>query len=135
MTAVAESYGLEEPTTTGFRISIYWPRGHLCAQLTTESSGSRLDLDPGTGAIEFECPLLPLVPGLYRIDLSIESNGEEIDARQRCPTLRVDPGRIWDRDFYIENTWEIIEASPDFTQHSALSDQHSVSPKQGLREW
>jgi hypothetical protein len=59
--------------------------------------------------IEFHCPKLPIVPGLYRVDLAIESNGEEIDGRQRCATLRVEPGKIANGDFYIENTWRFGE--------------------------
>jgi ABC-type polysaccharide/polyol phosphate transport system ATPase subunit len=96
-----------------FRISIYWPSGYLCAQLTTESLGGGLRIEPGAGIIEFRCPILPIVPGLYRIDLAIESGGLEIDVRQRCATLRVEPGRIAYGDFHIENTWKAIEASPD----------------------
>jgi ABC-type polysaccharide/polyol phosphate transport system ATPase subunit len=90
-----------------FRISLYWPSGYLCAQLTNESSGPGLSLEPGVGTIEFHCPVLPVVPGLYRIDLSIESNGCEIDLRQRCGTLSVDPGKPASGDFYIENQWTL----------------------------
>jgi ABC-type polysaccharide/polyol phosphate transport system ATPase subunit len=93
-----------------FRVSIYWPSGYLCAQLTTESMGGGFHLEPGTGIVEFQCPKLPVVPGLYRIDLAIESKGQEIDLRQRCATLRVEPGRIAYGDFYIENTWKITDA-------------------------
>jgi ABC-type polysaccharide/polyol phosphate transport system ATPase subunit len=92
-----------------FRVSIYWPSGYLCAQLTTESNSGGVRIDPGAGMIEFHCPKLPIVPGLYRVDLAIESNGEEIDGRQRCATLRVEPGKIANGDFYIENTWRFGE--------------------------
>ncbi len=92
-----------------FRVSIYWPSGYLCAQLTTESKARDYVLAPGAGAIEFRCSKLPIVPGLYRVDLAIESNGHEIDLRQRCATLRVEPGEIVYGDFYIENTWEVTE--------------------------
>ena len=68
-------------------------------------------LEPGTGSIEFQCPKLPVVPGLYRIDLAIESKGHEIDLHQRCATLRVEPGTIAYGDFYIENTWAITAAA------------------------
>jgi ABC-type polysaccharide/polyol phosphate transport system ATPase subunit len=88
-----------------FRIFFYWPSGYLCAQLTTESSQGRFDLRPGEGRIEFHCPVLPVVPGLYRVNLSIESNGQEINARQHCATLHVGPGRFVSGDFYIENSW------------------------------
>jgi len=94
-----------------FRISIYWPSGYLCAQLTTESLRCGLRVGPGTGVIEFQCPVLPVVPGLYRIDLAIEANGQEVDVRQRCATLRVEPGRIAYGDFHIENTWNVTELS------------------------
>jgi len=99
-----------------FRVSIYWPSGYLCAQLTTESRSGGFDLEPGPGIIEFRCPELPVVPGLYRIDLAIESKGQEIDLRQRCATLRVEPGRIAYGDFYIENTWKIADtlSQPQF---------------------
>jgi len=103
-------YRLSHPLASAlFRISIYWPSGYLCAQLTTESIGNALRLEPGSGIIEFQCPTLPVVPGLYRVDLSLESDGREIDVRSRCATLRVEPGRITNGDFYVENTWKIIE--------------------------
>jgi len=79
----------------------------LCAQLTTESSHAGLDVELGEGRIEFHCPILPVVPGLYRVDLSIESNGQEIDSRQRCATLHVGPGVSVSGDFYIENSWKV----------------------------
>ncbi len=90
-----------------FKISIYWPSGYLCAQLTTESTRGGIHLQPGRGVVDFQCPKLPVVPGLYRVDLAIEANGQEIDVRQRCATLRVEPGEIVNGDFYIENTWKI----------------------------
>jgi len=92
-----------------FRISLYWPSGYLCAQLTTDSAQGGFNLGPGEGRIEFQCPVLPVVPGLYRVDLSIESNGQEIEARQRCATLNVGPGKFVSGDFYIENSWKLVE--------------------------
>jgi ABC-type polysaccharide/polyol phosphate transport system ATPase subunit len=100
----------EEVPNAVFRVSIYWPSGYLCAQLTTESMAGGLLLRRGAGVVEFRCPTLPVVPGLYRIDLAIESNSHEIELRQRCATLRVEPGRIANGDFFIENTWSISEA-------------------------
>jgi ABC-type polysaccharide/polyol phosphate transport system ATPase subunit len=95
-----------------FKISIYWPSGYVCAQLSTESLESYC-LEPGAGVIEFQCPVLPVAPGLYRVDLAIESNGQEINLRERCATLRVEPGKIVFGDFYIETTWKVLpETSP-----------------------
>jgi ABC-type polysaccharide/polyol phosphate transport system ATPase subunit len=94
-----------------FRISLYWPSGYLCAQLTTDSSQGGFSLGPGEGRIEFHCPVVPVVPGLYRVDISIESNGREIDLRQRCATLNVGLGKFVSGDFYIESLWKLIEGS------------------------
>jgi lipopolysaccharide transport system ATP-binding protein len=90
-----------------FRISVYWPSGYLCAQLTNESSGFGLTLEPGHGEITFECPVLPIQPGLYRVDLVIESEGREVDSRQHCATLCVEGGKSAMGDFYIENVCRI----------------------------
>jgi ABC-type polysaccharide/polyol phosphate transport system ATPase subunit len=95
-----------------FRISLYWPSGYLCAQLTNESSGPGLRLEPGLGTIEFLCPILPVVPGLYRVDVGIESGAQEIDLRQRCATLCVENGKAASGDFYIENSWNIRPGPP-----------------------
>lgn len=95
-----------------FRISIYWPSGYLCAQLTNECSGSDLTIEPGEGEVVFECPVLPIQPGLYRVDLAIETGGRELDSRQRCATLCVEAGKPALGDFYIENTCGIGMRSP-----------------------
>ena len=95
-----------------FRVSIYWPSGYLCAQLTTESLSGGVQLEPGTGIVEFQCSTLPVVPGLYRVDLAIEAKGLEIDVQQRCATLRVEPGKLAYGDFLIENTWKITQTLP-----------------------
>jgi hypothetical protein len=96
-----------------FRISIYWPSGYLCAQLSTDSLEGGFCLEAGAGVIEFQCPVLPVVPGLYRVDLAIEANGQEVNVQERCATLRVEPGKIASGDFYIENTWKVLpDASP-----------------------
>ncbi|HTF42922.1 MAG TPA: ABC transporter ATP-binding protein [Terriglobales bacterium] len=94
-----------------FRISLFWPSGYLCAQLTTDSTAGGFHLGPGEGRIEFRCPVMPMVPGLYRVDLSIESNGQEIELRQRCATLNVGMGKFAAGDFYIENSWKLVEGT------------------------
>ena len=92
-----------------FRVTFYWPSGYLCAQLSTDSLHGGVRLGPGEGAVEFHCPLFPVVPGLYRVDLSIESNGQEIDLRQRCATLNVGMGKAVSGDFYIGNSWKLVD--------------------------
>jgi ABC-type polysaccharide/polyol phosphate transport system ATPase subunit len=97
-----------------FRISLYWPSGYLCAQLTSESSAAPLFLEPGVGVVEFHCPALPVVPGLYRVDIAIETRGRPLDEQQRCATLFVHAGRPAAGDFYIENACSIRTEEPRF---------------------
>jgi ABC-type polysaccharide/polyol phosphate transport system ATPase subunit len=91
-----------------FSISIYWPSGYLCAQLTTSLSDPHLRVDPETGAVEFYCPELEVQPGLYRVDIFIESNNVSIDSRQRCAVLRVHPGKSVLGDFYINSSCRML---------------------------
>ena len=105
-----------------FRISLYWPSGYLCAQLTNETTEKIRDLEAGIGTIEFHCPVLPVVPGLYRIDVELEANGKEIDLRQRCATLCVETGKGASGDFYIDNTWG-VQVEPTATQESGKKRQ------------
>ena len=95
-----------------FRVSLYWPSGYLCAQLTSESSAAGLSLGPGAGVVEFQCPVLPVVPGLYRVDVAIETHGRLLDEQQRCATLFVQAGRPAAGDFYIENACCIRTEAP-----------------------
>lgn len=97
-----------------FRISLYWPSGYLCAQLTSEVSGTALSIEPGVGVVEFQCPVLPVVPGLYRVDVAIETHGRSLDEQQRCATLFVQAGRPAAGDFYIENACSIRTETPLF---------------------
>jgi lipopolysaccharide transport system ATP-binding protein len=90
-----------------FNLLIYWPSGYLCAQLTTALADPLLRIECGSGEVEFYCPVLEIQPGLYRVDISIESNGNCIDLQQRCALLRVDPGKLVFGDFYIDAVWRI----------------------------
>lgn len=111
MTARLRYYATERIDNAIFRISFFWPSGYLCAQLTNESSGQRsVTIEPGEGVIDFLCPTLAMVPGLYRVDVGIEVNGRAIDVRQRCATLSVAPGKPASGDFYIENSWTASSA-------------------------
>jgi ABC-type polysaccharide/polyol phosphate transport system ATPase subunit len=91
-----------------FNVLIYWPSGYLCAQLTTATSDPQLRIEPGTGEVEFNCPVLEIQPGWYRVDISIESNGVYLDRHQRCAVLRVRPGKTAFGDFYMDTVWRLV---------------------------
>jgi len=90
-----------------FNILIYWPSGYLCAQLTTAVSDSQLRIKAGSGEVEFQCPVLEIQPGWYRVDISIESNGAYLDRQQHCAVLRVRPGKTVFGDFFMDTVWQI----------------------------
>jgi ABC-type polysaccharide/polyol phosphate transport system ATPase subunit len=92
-----------------FNILIYWPSGYLCAQLTTAVVDAKLRITAGPGEVEFYCPVLEIQPGWYRVDISIESNGNYIDRQQRCAVLHVHPGKMVFGDFYMDTVWSIHE--------------------------
>ena len=90
-----------------FNVLIYWPSGYLCTQLTTATLDPHLRIKPGSGEVEFYCPVLEIQPGWYRVDISIESNGDYIDRQQRCAVLHVCPGKVVMGDFYMDTVWRI----------------------------
>jgi ABC-type polysaccharide/polyol phosphate transport system ATPase subunit len=89
-------------------ISLYWPSGWLCAQLTTASKLGALTLRPGEISVEFLCPILALQRGSYTVDVSIERDGELIDRRSRCAMLRVDPGAPALGDLYLDHSVRVL---------------------------
>ena len=91
-----------------FNVLVYWPSGYLCAQLTTATSDPHLRLGPGSGEVEFNCPVLEIQPGWYRVDISIESNGVYLDRHQRCAVLQVRPGKTAFGDFYMDTVWCLV---------------------------
>jgi len=95
-----------------FNILIYWPSGYLCTHLTTAGSDEGLRIDAGSGEVEFYTPVLSLQPGWYRVDISIESNGNYVDRQQRCAVLHVNPGKLVMGDFYMDTVWRIHEPAP-----------------------
>ncbi len=84
-------------------ISIYWPSGYLCTQLTSADSCHPHTLCEGLVRFDFACPVVTLQRGLYRIDVSIERDGEVIGYWRCCSLLRVDPGKVILGDFYLEH--------------------------------
>jgi len=93
-----------------FNILIYWPSGYLCTHLTTATSDPGLQIDAGTGEVEFYTPVLSLQPGWYRVDISIELNGNYVDRQQRCAVLHVNPGKLVLGDFYMDTAWRILKS-------------------------
>ncbi|MGB7925670.1 MAG: ABC transporter ATP-binding protein [Pyrinomonadaceae bacterium] len=85
--------------------------GRLHCHLTTELNGGRIDLEPGTGVVEFSCAELGLQPRLYYLDTVIKHRDAPValDWRPRLAVLRVDPGKIVHGQFYMPHEWRLVE--------------------------
>jgi ABC-type polysaccharide/polyol phosphate transport system ATPase subunit len=109
---------VREPVAdTVFEVFFYSLDGDLSSQLTTELSGSRIDLKPGTYALEFSCPVMGLQPGVYQVDATVKQRGapQDLDWQYRCATLRIEPGKKVRGSFFMMHDWEILpddSASP-----------------------
>ena len=108
MTARLSYQAAERLADVVFKIAVYWPSGYLCAEMTTGTPADGNQIEPGPGVAEFHCPALPFQPGLYRVDVALESRGVLIDSHRRSATLTVNPGKFLDGDFYFPHTWRIV---------------------------
>jgi len=95
-----------------FEIFCYSPDRRLAFQLSTASSGGIL-LEPGPGAIEFNCDELGLQPGNYYMDATVKRQKDraEISWSYRCATLRVDSDKPLAGGFYMPHSWSISRSS------------------------
>ena len=104
-----------------FEVFFYSPDGNLHCQFTTEYGDEQIDLEPGTGVVEFFCDGLGLLPDVYYIDATIKHRGapagSNVDWQRRCATIRVDPGKIVRGRFYTHHEWRFIKE--DDARHSA----------------
>jgi ABC-type polysaccharide/polyol phosphate transport system ATPase subunit len=104
-------------------ISLNWPSGYLCTQLTSEGAGDKLSLPAGSITLEFFCPALSMQRGLYSAGLAIEQKGQEIGHWPRCALLRVVAGRIILGDFYLEHSCRLVPSDPKVLMCSITSGQ------------
>lgn len=66
--------------------------GRVLAQFSNRFLGQRLDIAVGPGVVEFTCPSLGLLPGVYYIDTAFENIAvsETHDWQHRCATIKVE---------------------------------------------
>jgi hypothetical protein len=85
-------------------VSFYWPSGYLCTQLTSGGSCHDRTFFDGLVSFDFDCPIVTMQRGLYRVDVEIARGGEIIGHWRCCSLLRVDPGKIILGDFYLDHS-------------------------------
>jgi ABC-type polysaccharide/polyol phosphate transport system ATPase subunit len=92
-----------------FEVFFYSADGRYQGQFTTAGRGEGIDLEYGTGTVEFSCEEFGLQPGIYYVDATIKRRGasEDIDWQYRCATIRVDPYKSVTGRFYMPHEWRI----------------------------
>src|ERR1051325_251421 len=92
-----------------FEVIFFSGDRELQCQFTTEVSGAPIDVEPGSGAVEFSCAEVGLLPGIYYVDATIKHRaapeGSHIDWQYQRAMLRVDPGRMVYGRFYMPHEW------------------------------
>ena len=83
-------------------------------QLTTETSGSPINLPVGRGRSSSTVDELSLQPGMYHANVCVKERvaSEAINWQYHAATLRVDPGRITRGQFYQSNRWKLLRPAP-----------------------
>jgi len=88
-----------------FEVQFHSSEGRLCSFFSSETLPERIDLEPGTGVLEFDCSSVGLAPGVYFLDAGIRDRtaafGINIDWRHRCVAIRVDYDRELRDTFYM----------------------------------
>lgn len=101
-------YLVHEPIPDG-AISLYFMNtdGQIAAQWTTALNGSIIDMQRGSGTVEFSCEELGLQPGVYSIDANIEISGtkDEVEWQHGCSSIHVDSDKELRGHFYMPHTW------------------------------
>ena len=92
-----------------FEVIFFSGDRELQCQFTTEVSGEPIQVEPGSGAVEFSCAEVGLLPGIYYVDATIKHRaapeGSHIDWQYQRAMLRVDPGRMVYGRFYMPHEW------------------------------
>src|SRR5215207_1152354 len=121
MKAVLQYKVYKPLTDVIFEVQFYSQEGRLCSFFSSETLGRQIDLEPGEGAIVFDCSSVGLGPGVYFVDTGIRNRqapfGIDIDWRRRCLAVRIDYDRHLRDTFYMPYIC-----------------RHSPSPAQGHKE-
>jgi hypothetical protein len=108
-----------------FEVQFYSQEDRLCSFFSSETLPGRIDLEPGEGAIVFDCSSVGLGPGVYFIDAGIRIRqapfGIDIDWRRRCLAVRIDYDRHLRETFYMPY---VCRHSPPPAMTTETNDEH-----------
>jgi ABC-type glutathione transport system ATPase component len=102
----------ERVTNAAIEVYFYSIFGNLHCHFSTTVNAERLDLEPGRGVIEFDCPEVLLEAAAFNIEVSIKHRGsafsERIDHKQ-VGVLNVGQGKPVHGAFYMPHSFTLKE--------------------------
>jgi ABC-type polysaccharide/polyol phosphate transport system ATPase subunit len=106
-------YDVYEPVSDViFEVQFHSQEGRLMSFFSSETTEGQINLQPGSGTVEFDCSAVGLGPGVYFVDAGIRNRhaafGINIDWRHRCVAVRVDYDRQLRDTFYMPYDFRII---------------------------
>jgi ABC-type polysaccharide/polyol phosphate transport system ATPase subunit len=126
MTVTVEFFAKQAVSGLVINVYVYWPSGYLCTHLSTGAEG--FTAEKGPGHVEFDCPVVNLVPGFFLVDVAIERTPEILDWRYRCGYLRVDPGdKAAIGDIYLPHSWSSRSGGNGSSATRREDDHHPVN--------
>lgn len=119
-----------------FNVFFYSSDNRFHGKLTTATGPNEIDLEAGSGFVEFSCPELRLPAGLYYLDATVTCRGgQEIEWRSRCATLLVEAEQSSRRNGGLACEWRTVQPRPRSAKQLntvALSDNDSQVEMKGL---
>jgi len=96
---------IEDPI---FKVAFYDSRNEICSENFNNFDGYRIGKIEGRGSITFTTPSLPLLPGVYRLDLGIkDKNFSPIVEADGAAHIEVKGGKVGKGMFYMQHSWDV----------------------------
>lgn len=133
LTVRLEYFAHESLKEVAFGIYFHSLDGADQCQFTTKLNGELIDIEQGSGVVEFSCAELGLQPGSYYADIAVEQYGEAdlIDAKYHCASFRVDAGKIVWGSFYAPHQWRLERGESRYKEANAVREfsEEIAAPK------
>ncbi|MDQ3652444.1 MAG: Wzt carbohydrate-binding domain-containing protein [Acidobacteriota bacterium] len=94
-----------------FEILFLTRDNQMQCQLRTDLNGEFINLDRGTGEIEFSCGALGMQPNVYNVEAKIMRREVPMDVDHQVggAILRVEPGKFVHGQFYMPHQWRFMK--------------------------
>jgi hypothetical protein len=94
--------------------------GYLHTHFSTAVDGTRLDLTPGRGIVEFYCPELPFEVAAFNVEASIKLRGSSFNEHldyKRTTSINITKGKPVHGAFHTPHTWSLRSVAMRESDH------------------